>query len=67
LVPAFKRIACGWNKKLREVMPSYRHSLIDDAALARQVRPVDANNPDYLFADRFGADKLPWLADPAFS
>jgi malate dehydrogenase (quinone) len=28
----------GWKTKLRQIIPSYRHSLIDDAALTRQVR-----------------------------
>jgi malate dehydrogenase (quinone) len=28
----------GWKDKLREIIPSYGHSLIDDAALTRQVR-----------------------------
>ncbi len=28
----------GWKRKLQEIIPSYGHSLIDDAALTRQVR-----------------------------
>jgi malate dehydrogenase (quinone) len=28
----------GWKTKLQEIIPSYGHSLIEDAALTRQVR-----------------------------
>jgi malate dehydrogenase (quinone) len=34
--------ASGWKGKLQEIIPSYGHSLIDDAALTRQVRAETA-------------------------
>ena len=35
--------ASGWKDKLQEIIPSYGHSLIDDAALTRQVRAETAS------------------------
>jgi malate dehydrogenase (quinone) len=32
------QLNAGWKTKLQEIIPSYGHSLIDDAALTRQVR-----------------------------
>src|SRR5262245_14102927 len=34
--------ACGWRAKLQGVIPSFGHSLIDDAALTREVRAETA-------------------------
>jgi malate dehydrogenase (quinone) len=34
--------ASGWKEKLQEIIPSYGHSLINDAALTRQVRAETA-------------------------
>ena len=33
-----KELASGWKGKLEEIIPSYGHSLIDDAALTKKVR-----------------------------
>jgi malate dehydrogenase (quinone) len=33
-----KELNGGWNTKLKAIIPSYGHSLIEDAALTRQVR-----------------------------
>jgi malate dehydrogenase (quinone) len=33
-----KELNAGWKTKLQQIIPSYGHSLIDDAALTRQVR-----------------------------
>jgi len=34
--------ASGWRGRLQAIIPSYGHSLIDDAALTRQVRAETA-------------------------
>lgn len=34
--------AGGWKAKLQQMIPSYGHSLIEDAALTRQVRATTA-------------------------
>jgi malate dehydrogenase (quinone) len=33
-----KQLADGWKGKLEQIIPSYGHSLIDDAALTHKVR-----------------------------
>jgi malate dehydrogenase (quinone) len=33
-----KELAAGWKAKLETIIPSYGHSLIDDAALTQKVR-----------------------------
>jgi malate dehydrogenase (quinone) len=33
-----KQLADGWKGKLEQIIPSYGHSLIDDAELTRKVR-----------------------------